>query len=291
MTPTELVLSAPGIVQRRSSLTALQRLLADQPAVAGVIGPGQQPFGVRAVVFYAPSGDAARLLVVLSDPAYSAAAADDVARLQRRLPQLLAQPDLSSADAGWTGDTVLSKAIVDQSRSDLLRVGVVALGVLLLILIIFLRALVAPVLLLLASAAAVAATLGVTLWLFSTVTDISGPTFYAPIAVAVLLLAFGSDYNIFLVDRIWERSEDSPLRTAIVTGGAGASRPIGSAGLALAGSFAMLAIIPLNDFRQFAFTMVLGILLDTYFVRSYLVPAGLALLGKWASWPSRRTGR
>ena len=69
-----------------------------------------------------------------------------------------------------------------------------------------------------------------------------------------------------------------------------ASRAISIAGVALAGSFALLALVPLRPFREFAFTMAVGILVDTFLVRSLLVPALIALFGERSWWPSRRDG-
>jgi RND superfamily putative drug exporter len=289
--PTELVLSGSGIADARASLADLQHRVARIPGVAGVLGPAEQPLPVRAGAVYAPSGDAVRMLIVLRDRPYGSAAVADLARLQDRLPGLLAATGLHPSSVAWAGDTAVVQEVVGAARTDLFRVGLVALGVLLVILVAFLRALVAPVVLLLFSASVVGAALGATYWLFSALTPEGGPTFFVPLAVAVLLLAFGSDYNIFLVGRIRERSAEEPWRAAVVRGGAEASRAIGSAGLALAGSFAMLALVPLQAFREFAFAMVVGILLDTFVVRSYVVPAALALLGPAAGWPGRRLGR
>lgn len=289
--PTELVLSGPGIADRRDALQTVQRRLAAVPGVAGVLGPEQQPSAKKVGAVYAPSGDAVRMLVILRDAPYGARAVDDLARLRQRLPGVLAAAGLHPSGTAWAGDTAVVAQVVGLARSDLLRVSLAALGILLVILMLFLRAVVAPVFLLLASAAVVATALGATYWLFSDLTDVGGPTFFMPVAAAVLLIAFGSDYNIFLVGRIRESAQRQRWRDAVVTGGAEGSRAIASAGIALAGSFAMLALVPLTAFRQFAFAMVVGVLLDTYVVRSYVVPAGLALLGRAAGWPGRRLGR
>jgi RND superfamily putative drug exporter len=109
-----------------------------------------------------------------------------------------------------------------------------------------------------------------------------------PFAVAVLLLSLGSDYNVFLVGRIWQYAENRPLREAIATAAPRASRAIGVAGIALALSFASLAFIDLRQFREFAFAMSVGVLLDAFVVRALLIPALIALAGEASWWPRTR---
>jgi RND superfamily putative drug exporter len=79
-----------------------------------------------------------------------------------------------------------------------------------------------------------------------------------------------------------------PLRDAVRVAVPRASRTIAVAGVAMAGSFALLAVVPLVPFREFAFTMVVGILLDSFLVRSLLVPSLIAVFGGASQWPRRR---
>src|SRR5205814_10269169 len=109
-----------------------------------------------------------------------------------------------------------------------------------------------------------------------------------PFAVAVLLVAVGSDYNVLVVGRIWQEARTMPLRDAIRVAAPRASRAIGVAGLALAGSFALLALVPLVPFREFAFAMTLGVLLDSFLVRTLLVPSLVTLFGRTSHWPGMR---
>jgi uncharacterized protein (DUF2267 family) len=109
-----------------------------------------------------------------------------------------------------------------------------------------------------------------------------------PFAAAVLLVALGSDYNVFVAGRIWEEARRYRLREAIAVAMPAAARAVTAAGLALAASFALLAIVPLRSFREFAFVMTAGVLVDTFIVRSLLVPALTSLFGELAWWPGRR---
>ena len=98
----------------------------------------------------------------------------------------------------------------------------------------------------------------------------------------MLLVALGSDYNVFVAGRIWEEARWMRLREAIAVATPAAAKAVTVAGLALAASFALLAIVPLRSFREFAFVMAAGVLLDTFVVRSLLVPALTSLFGEAA---------
>lgn len=108
----------------------------------------------------------------------------------------------------------------------------------------YLRAIVAPVVLLTCSALSVAAALGLTTLLFQGLLGQQGLTFYAPFAAAVLLIALGSDYNVFAVGPIWQEAARRPLAEALSVAVPRSSHAITVAGLILSATFAMVAIIP-----------------------------------------------
>ena len=157
-----------------------------------------------------------------------------------------------------------------------------------LVLAVFLRALVAPVYLVLLAALGPVAALGLAVAFFQGVLGQPEITYFVPLAAGVLLIALGSDYNIFLVGRIWDEAERLPLREAIVAAGSGASHAISAAGLVLSASFAALALVPIAAFQQLAFVLAAGLLIDAFIVRTVLTPAVMSLVGERSSWPSRR---
>ncbi len=158
----------------------------------------------------------------------------------------------------------------------------------LLLLVLFLRALVAPLYLLACSVLALCSALGLTTLLFQGALDHDGLTFYVPFTAAVLLVSLGSDYNIFAVGHIWQLAEDRPLKEAMLLAIPESTRAITAAGVALAASFGLLALVPLNAFRELGFVMAVGILLDVFVVRALLVPSLLTLVGRRSGWPSDR---
>ena len=111
-----------------------------------------------------------------------------------------------------------------------------------------------------------------------------------PFAASVLLLSLGSDYNIYGVGHVWTRAKHTTLRQAIVERVPETSGAITAAGVTLAASFGMLAIVPLQQFRELAFVMGVGVLIDALIVRSLLVPALLTLLGRYSAWPRKLQG-
>ncbi|MDO5711372.1 MAG: MMPL family transporter, partial [Micrococcales bacterium] len=285
--PTTLLVEGAGVARRQSALIELQKVIAEQPGVAGVIGP-RQSFPQLPNLMLAKTGDAARMLVVLDHTPLGAQAIDDLSRLRDDLPGLAAQVGLADYRFSFTGDTALAEGLVKGTFADLGRIALAGIIVNFAILAIFLRALVAPFFLLLSSVLALSASLGLTTWMFIDVLGEEGLTFYVPFAAAVLLVSLGSDYNIFGVGRVWELARTTPLRQAIAVAMPETSRAITTAGLALAVSFGMLAVIPVTSFRELAFAMGVGILIDAFVVRSVMVPAMLTLLGLSSAWPNKR---
>ena len=288
--PTEVLVEGRGVGSDRAAVVALQRRIDAVPDVAAVIGPANLPRGVGTEIFVARDRNALRFVVVLDEHPLSSAAIAAVENLERALPTLLRLSGVGGT-AALAGDTALAAETVANARADVTRISIAALLVNFLLLAAFLRALVAPLYLLASSALALAASLALTTLFFQRVVGHPDVTYYVPFAAAVLLLAFGSDYNLLVVGRVWQESKVRPLRDAIAHAAPRAGAAISIAGITLAGSFALLALVPLQPFREFAFVMCVGILLDTFVVRSLLVPSLLALVGDASSWPARMTQR
>lgn len=283
--PTEILLRGGGLGSRRDALERFQAALAGTDGVAGVIGIGQQPPEVRQPLFVNSSGDAARFAVVLGRDPLGSQGIRVVRRIEDELPALLQRSGLQGVDAGVAGDTAIAKESVDTIHGDIVRVAIALLLANLLLLVVFMRALLAPLYLLGASVLALTAAIGATTWFFQGVLGHHELTYYVPFAAAVLLLSLGSDYNIFIAGRIWQEAERRPLRDAIRHAAPRASRTITVAGLTLAGSFALLALIPIRPMRELAFVMAVGILVDSFLVRSILVPSLIAAFGRASWWP------
>lgn len=286
--PTTLVVTAPGIAERRAELAELQQLLAAQPGVAGVIGPGSNPAERSVGVVLSPGGDAARFIIVSDTNPLGADAVRLIGNLQARTGGLLEAVGLDGARALYAGNTAILGETIQTANEDILRVLPAVLLAVALVLAVLLRAIVAPIYLVLLAVLGPLAALGLAVALFQGILGFPELTFFVPLAAGVLLIALGSDYNIFLVGRIWEEARRRPLREAVVAAGSGASQAISAAGLVLSASFAALALVPIDTFQQLAFVLAAGLLIDAFLVRSILTPAVIALVGERSGWPGGR---
>lgn len=289
--PMVMLVEGPDITERRAALDRLQELLEQRPGLASVTGPGDQPSPVSLGAVLSTSGDAARYVILLGNAPLNAAAISDLHELSEDMPALLAQVGIPDAQVSFAGDTALAQGIVTQTEDDLGRIVLVATGLGFVLLVLFLRALVAPLYLMAVNVLAVSATLGLTTLVFQTIAGQSGITFYVPFAAAVLLVALGADYSIFGVGYIWAEARDRPLIEAIRVAVPRSTKAISAAGVALALSFGALAVVPLSPFREFAFAMSVGIFIDVFVVRSFLVPSFVSLVGMASAWPGHSLRR
>ncbi len=288
LSPTVLIVEQPAITTHRPELVSLQRLLVAQPGIAQVIGPASNPTGLPVGAVLARNTNAARYILILKADPLGAGAVERIRRLHRSIKPLLGQAGLPNARASFAGDSALSQETIDGTTRDLLRVIPAVLLAVLLVLIVFLRGLVAPIYLVAAATLGPLAAIGLGVAVFRGILGHDELTYYVPVAAGVLLVALGSDYNIFLVGRVWEQARHQPLQAAIISAGAGAARAISAAGIVLALSFAAMAIVPIAAFQELAFIMAAGLLIDAFLVRTILVPAIISLIGYRSGWPGQR---
>ncbi|MFF5158629.1 MMPL family transporter [Streptomyces sp. NPDC000348] len=243
---------------------------------------GVVPASLRLPPGSAPEADGRVLFeATLTDPADSEAAKQTVERVRDAVH---AVPD---ADAMVGGG---SAALLDMDRAtrhDNLLIIPLVLLVVTLILCALLRALVAPLLLIATVILSFAAALGLSALAFRHLFDYAGETTDFPLFVFVFLVALGIDYNIFLTTRIREEAVRRGTRPGVVTGLATTGAVITSAGLVLAGTFAALGTLPSVAFAEIGFAVALGILLDTFVVRSVLVTSLFLDIGAKVWWPHR----
>ncbi|MFW2514471.1 MMPL family transporter [Demequina sp. SO4-13] len=188
-------------------------------------------------------------------------------------------------------DVVVGGAAAEQldtritTQRDTLIIIPTILAVIFVVLVMLLRAVVAPLLIVLANILSYGATLGLSALLFNHVFGFPGSDPAVPLLAFVFLVALGVDYSIFLMSRAREESlihgtRDGVRRALAVTGGV-----ITSAGIVLAATFAALGVIPLIFLAQIAVIVGLGVLIDTFVVRSLLVPGLVGDIGRPAWWP------
>jgi putative drug exporter of the RND superfamily len=237
--------------------------------------------GVAAVAEPRVGGGLAYLEGTMKDPADSQAAKDTVDRVRASVHAV------PGADALAGGGTAILLDTQRASSHDNKVIIPVVLTVVLLILALLLRALVAPVMLVATVVLSFGAALGISALVFQYVLGFEGADPSLPLFVFVFLVALGIDYNIFLMTRVHEESKTYGTRRGALIGVAATGGVITSAGLVLAGTFAVLATLPVVAFAEIGFAVALGVLLDTIVVRSVLVTALNLDIGRRLWWPSK----
>jgi len=270
------------------ALAPVQILLDTDTGLAQVESELQSRPYVQTVVAQKSTASAHLLLVTLKGDPDSNTAMSDIPLLQRAVTDTLAGAGVSAPSAHvWiAGETATQHDTQVRTARDTRIVIPLVIAVIAVLLLIYLRAIVATVYLILTVLLSYFSALG-TGWLV--VHNLMGDTAIQgaiPLYAFVFLVALGEDYNIFMVSRIWQARRTMPLRAAIAEGVSRTSSVITSAGLILAGTFAVLASLPIQVLVQFGLVTAIGILLDTFIVRPFLVPAITAILGKVAFWPS-----
>jgi RND superfamily putative drug exporter len=255
------------VVPERAEVNAVRKAVAQVDGVEGVSQPvakGQPGLLVQAILEPNPySTEAFDLVEPIRDAAHSAA---------------------PGAVVG--GPTAIEFDVRDAAGWDSIVIPPLILLVVFLILIGLLRAVVAPLVLIGTVILSFLAALGIGYLVFDVIFGFPGSDPSLPLFSFVFLVALGVDYNIFLIARAREEtekhgSEQGILRALAVTGGV-----ITSAGIVLAGTFSVLAVLPLTFLTELGFVVAFGVLLDTFLVRSVLVPAIALTLGDKFWWPS-----
>ena len=197
----------------------------------------------------------------------------------------------AAPDALVGGPSAVEFDVRDAAGWDSIVIPPLILVVVFLILMGLLRAVMAPLILIGTVILSFLAALGVGYFFFDVVFGFPGSDPSLPLFAFVFLVALGVDYNIFLIARAREEtekhgSEEGILRALAVTGGV-----ITSAGIVLAGTFSVLAVLPLTFLTELGFVVAFGVLLDTFLVRSILVPAIALTIGDRFWWPSALSRR
>ena len=270
-----------------SALSATFAARPDDTFIPTTLGGDAGAEVTQAVTAFVSKDDTTtRLYVTTTGDPYSTAAFDTVRRAREAFDPLASQFG-TQAHAYVGGSTADMADLETTLGNDFRRVAVITVLGVLLVLVLLLRALVAPLYLVLTVLLSFLSALGLTSWFFENVMGQPGINYYLPLIVFVLLVALGSDYNIFLISRVREEAERLPIRDAIRVASGRTGAVITSAGIILAGTFGSMASAQLTVLFQVGVAVAAGVLLDTFVVRSILVPAITTLAGDRAWWPSR----
>jgi len=197
--------------------------------------------------------------------------------------------------SGVAGQAAFTADVAQLSNSDLHTVIPIAIAVIAVLLAVVMRSLVAPLYLIVSVVLSYFAALGLTVLVFIRAAGQPGLTFILPFLLFVFLLALGEDYNILVMTRIREEAQQLPLREAVGRALSVTGTTVTSAGLVLAVTFGVLAVVGsgsagtqnVRTIVDVGVGLALGVLMDTFGVRTLLVPAAVVLIGRWNWWPSR----
>jgi RND superfamily putative drug exporter len=260
--PTDIVVPEPGQV---AAVTRAAEGVDGVEAVSGPVAQGESGVLIQATLEPPPySTDAFDLIEPIRDATHPVAPGTLVG-----------------------GPSAVEFDVREAAAWDSAVIPPIVLVVVFLILVALLRAIVAPLVLIGTVILSFMAALGVGYFAFDVIFDFPGSDPSLPLFAFVFLVALGVDYNIFLMARAREETlthgtRGGMLRALAVTGGV-----ITSAGIVLAGTFSVLAVLPLVFLTEIGFVVAFGVLLDTFLVRSVLVPALVELIGPKVWWPSR----
>ena len=203
--------------------------------------------------------------------------------------------DTGASAYGVAGQAPAAYDVSQASDRDLQHIFPVAIIVIAFLLALVLRSLIAPLYLIASVAISYLAAFGISVLLFQDAAGTGGLNFFIPFLMFVFLLALGEDYNILVMTRIREEAGRMPLRQAVTRALEHTGSTVTSAGLVLAGTFGVFALVVGGQpgggtYQGILASLAIGILMDAFLVRTLLVPSTAALLGRWNWWPSRHGG-
>jgi RND superfamily putative drug exporter len=188
------------------------------------------------------------------------------------------------------GGTAINYDYNKATERDLKLIVPLALLVMAIILGILLQAIVAPLVLLASVVLSFACTLGISILFIRFVVGDAGFDASIPTFAFIFLVALGIDYTIFLMARVREEARKHGTREGMLRAISATGPVITSAGVILAGTFSVLMTLPVTFTFDLGFMVALGILLDTFIVRTIMVPAAVELIGDKIWWPSTAAG-
>ncbi len=272
--PTSVLVQREGGEATDADLAAVRERLEGIDGVASISEPQRSE-----------DGAIGKIDVTFEDDPYSEAALARVDTLRDSVSDL---PGGATALVG--AGSAVQQDFNDAAERDMRVIVPVTLLVITIILGILLQAIVAPLVLIATVMASFFGTLGLSIFFFIEVQGSEGVDASLPTFAFIFLVALGVDYTIFLMSRVREEARIHGTREGVLRALSATGPVITSAGLILAGTFSVLMTLPITFTFNIGFMVAVGILLDTFVVRTIMVPAAVELLGDRVWWPSTARG-
>jgi len=271
LSPLTILVEREGGLVRPAEVSQARRLVASHPGIASVTPP----------VSRSRDGRIARFDAIIEEDPFKSSALEIVPELRDRLDALG-----PGARAPVGGGTAIQYDYDRASARDLKLIVPIALAVITVILAVLLQALVAPLVLIASVVLSFLGTFGISMLFFRYVVGDAGIDNGLPTFAFIFLVALGIDYTIFLMSRVREEARRHGTREGMLRALSATGPVITSAGVILAGTFSVLMTLPVTFTFDLGFMVALGILLDTFIVRTIMVPAAVELIGDKVWWPS-----
>lgn len=283
------------IVQSNKELDGekLQALRDELLAVEGVemVNPdfsSKDPMEVmRLDSSFSKDRKAAKLEIVFAGNPYDQKTFDVLNGIRHDQSKLINDADLEGAKLYFAGETAKQAEIREVNDRDTLVVVTLTTLVITILLALQTKSLLAPIYMMATIILSYFTALGAGSFIFDQFFGYTEISYRIPLYTFIFLVALGVDYNIMLISRIKEEARKHPIKEAISRGLSHTGGVISSAGLILAATFAVLITQPIMELFMFGFTVAIGVLIDTFLIRTILVPAIMVKLGKNCLWPQK----
>ena len=283
LAPTTVLVESGGSPVTPTDVNEVEERLRDVNGVASVsearIPDPASPEGSKPLV--STNGQIAEVDVVLSKDPLNKQGLEIVPRMRDAVANL---PGGLTALVG--GTSAINFDVDEANQRDMEIIVPLALLVMAVILAILLQALVAPLVLLASVILSFACTLGISILIIREIVGDAGFDSAIPLFAFIFLVALGIDYTIFLMARVREEARRHGTREGMLRALSATGPVITSAGVILAGTFSVLMTLPVNFTFDLGLMVALGILLDTFIVRTIMVPAAVEVIGDKVWWPS-----
>ena len=296
LSPTSVFIHTPDhdVIDHSAFIEGLANAIEDNLGVNYVKGMtrpygsyiGQQVDEASLKMFNSPDGTTSRLDVSLMGDPYSEKALTVIEDIRSIIQSTINSQSITGVEVLVGGDTAVqldTKTVIDE---DTRLLAPLILFAILCVLILIQRSFVAPLYLLFSVIISYAATFGISIFIFQDILNHTGVAYSNGIWIFVFLVALGADYNIFVIARIKEETERLGFNEGIAVAVGKTGGVVTSAGIILASTFAVLTTLPLRDVFQLGMAVMLGVLIDTFVVRTLLVPSMAAILKNYSWWPS-----
>ena len=296
LSPTTVFIHTPSndVVEQSEFIELLAQRIDNSSGVnhvKGITRPYGSYIGDRVdeaslKMFNSPDGSTSRLDVSLEGDPYSEEALTVIYDIRSIIESTVISQSMTGIEILVGGDTAVqfdTKTVIDEDTKLLAPLILLSiLGVL----IVIQRSLVAPLYLLFSVIISYAATFGISIFIFQDILGHTGVAYSNGIWIFVFLVALGADYNIFVIARIKEETQKLGFDEGIAVAVGQTGGVVTSAGIILASTFAVLTTLPLRDIFQLGMAVMLGVLIDTFIVRTLLVPSMASILKNYSWWPS-----